>query len=128
MPQPRPAQRRQGRRPPRLPALADDPIAEHLAAPPPRVPAGEDTHQRARRQLLNTPGQWVVLATRRPLSEATARRLARSWTSAKPSRLDPEATGTFQARPFTRDGTWHLAVTYQPAHPPPPEPTSTATE
>ena len=55
-----------------------------------------------------------MLATRAPLREAAARRLARSYARAKPARLDPRATGRFLARPFTRDTRWHVAVTYQP--------------
>ena len=99
----------------RLPALADDPVAERLDTPPPRTPPARlDPHEKMRRRLIAAPGQWLVLATRAPLSEATARRLARSYTRAKPARLDPAATGTFHARPFTRDGKWLLAATYQP--------------
>ncbi len=31
--------------------------------------------------------------------------------------LDPDATGHYDARPFQRDDTWHVAVSYQPATP-----------
>jgi hypothetical protein len=99
----------------RLPALAADPIGERLEGPPPAPPRpGETVHDKTRRRLLQAPGQWLVLNTRSPLSQTTARRLARSYNRAKPARLDPTATGTFTARAFTRDDKWLVGATYQP--------------
>ncbi len=99
-----------------VPALADDPILETLdRAPPPAPKASETAHDKARRQLIAQPGQWMVLKTRAKLSEATARRTVRSYQRAKPSRLVEHATGRFQARPFVRNDTWLVAVSYQPS-------------
>ena len=48
-----------------VPALADDPILERLDRPPPLAPkASETAHDKARRQLIAQPGQWMVLKTR----------------------------------------------------------------
>jgi len=55
---------------------------------------------------------------RAKLSEATARRTVRSYQRAKPSRLVQQATGRFQARPFVRNDTWLVAVSYQPSDQP----------
>ena len=105
---------RVGRRQP-LPALTDDPILDRLDGPPPPVPpTSESLHDKARRALIAQPNQWLVLNTRVKLTEAAARRLARSYQHAKPARLQPQATGRFTARPFTRDHTWHVAASYQP--------------
>lgn len=106
----------QGVRRDSLPELGDDPILERLdAAPLPAPSAAESSHDKARRALIAEPGQWVVLNARVKLSEATARRLARSYQRAKPARLVSSATGRFTARPFVRDDTWLVAVAYQPA-------------
>ncbi len=102
-----------------VPALADDPILETLDRAPPLAPkASETPHDKARRQLIAQPGQWMVLKTRAKLSEATARRTVRSYQRAKPSRLVQQATGRFQARPFVRNDTWLVAVSYQPSDQP----------
>ncbi len=99
-----------------VPALADDPILERLDGPPPLAPkATESAHDKARRELIAKPDQWMVLQTRARLSEATARRTVRSYQRAKPSRLVEHATGRFLARPFIRDDTWLVAVAYQPS-------------
>ena len=82
---------------------------------------GENSHTRLRRELLTKPGQWAVLRTSVQLNQAAARRIARAYTHAKPARLDPSATGTFTARPFQHDGTWHIAISYQPAEKSEPE-------
>ncbi len=80
-----------------------------------KTASSEDSHTRTRRELLARPGHWAVLRTSVRLNEAAARRLARNYTHAKPARLDPDATGVFDARHFQHeDGTWHVAVTYQP--------------
>ena len=79
---------------------------------------GENSHTRLRRELLTKPGHWAVLRTSVQLNQAAARRLARAYTHAKPGRLDPDATGAFHARPFQHEGTWHIAVSYQPAEKP----------
>jgi hypothetical protein len=95
--------------------LADDPILERLDGPPPLAPkANESPHDKARRELIAAPGQWMVLNARVKLSEATARRMARSYQRAKPSRLVEHATGRFTARPFVRDGMWLVAAAYEP--------------
>jgi hypothetical protein len=95
-------------------ALADDPILERLAGPPPLAPkANESAHEKARRELIAHPGQWMVLNARVKLSEATARRMVRSYQRAKPSRLVEQAKGRFAARPFVRDDAWLVAAVYE---------------
>ncbi len=77
--------------------------------------SSEDSHTRTRRELITRPGHWAVLRTSVRLNESAARRLARNYTHAKPARLDPTATGHYTARHFQQgDGSWHVAVTYQP--------------
>ena len=99
-----------------LPELADEPILERLEGPPPAAPkVNESAHDKARRELIAAPGQWMVLNARVTLSEAAARRLARSYQRAKPSRLVDDAGGRFEARPFVRDDTWMVAAVYRPA-------------
>lgn len=99
-----------------LPALADDPILEKLDAPPPLAPkASESAHDKARRTLIAQPGQWMVLNARVKLSEATARRIVRSYQRAKPARLVETAMGRFEARPFVRNDTWLVAAVYEAA-------------
>jgi len=99
-----------------IPELAADLILEKLDGPPPAAPsANESSHDRARRSLVAQPGQWMVLNARVKLSEAAARRLARSYQRARPARLVESATGRFQARPMLRDDTWHVAAVYEPA-------------
>lgn len=101
-----------------LPALASDPILERLDhAPDPAPKAGETPHDRVRRDIIAADGDWIVLHTRTALTEAAARRLARSYSRAKPARLDPTAHGRFLGRPFQRDRTWLVAVAYQPPDP-----------
>lgn len=55
----------------------------------------------------------MVLNRRVKLSEATARRIARSYQRAKPSRLVEQASGRFSSRPFVRDDTWLAAAVYE---------------
>jgi hypothetical protein len=99
-----------------VPALADDPILEKLDGPPPLAPkANESAHDKARRELIAAPGQWMVLNARVKLSEATARRMVRSYQRAKPSRLVEHATGRFAARPFVRGDAWLVAAVYEAA-------------
>ncbi len=99
-----------------LPALADDPILEKLDAPPALAPkASESAHDKARRALIAQPDQWMVLNVRVKLSEATARRMVRSYQRAKPARLVEQAAGRFEARPFLRDDAWLVAAVYTPA-------------
>jgi len=109
----RPGRRAAGRA--AVPALADDPILERLDAPPVAAQKAETAHEKARRELIEYPGQWMVLNARVKLSEASARRLVRSYQRAKPSRLVTSATGRFAARPFIRDGKWLVAAAYEPA-------------
>lgn len=96
-----------------VPALADDPILERLDAPPVAAQKAESAHEKARRELIEYPGQWMILNARVKLSEASARRLVRSYQRAKPSRLVTSATGRFAARPFIRDGKWLVAAAYE---------------
>lgn len=106
----------QGARRVALPELAADPILERLHEAPAEAPkASESAHDKVRRAVITAGGQWVVLNTRTALNEASARRLARSYQRAKPSRLVEAATGKFAARPFVRDDTWLVAVAYQPS-------------
>jgi hypothetical protein len=99
-----------------VPALADDPILEKLDGPPPLAPkANESAHDKARRELIAAPGQWMVLNARVKLSEATARRIVRSYQRAKPARLVEHATGRFAARSFVRDHVWLVAAVYEAA-------------
>lgn len=97
-----------------LPDLAAEPILERLDKAPAAAPKSSETaHDKLRREVITAEGQWVVLNTRVALNEAAARRLARSYQRAKPARLVEAATGRFQARPFVRDDTWLVAVSYQ---------------
>jgi hypothetical protein len=106
-----------GARQDQMPALADQPVLERLDGPPTAAPPqNESPHDTMRRTLITEPGQWVVLATRTKLTEALARRMARSYQRAKPARLVPTATGRFTARPFNRDGIWLVAACYEPGH------------
>ncbi len=99
-----------------LPELASDPILERLDEAPAEAPKARETpHDKVRREVIAAAGQWVVLNTRVALSEASARRVARSYQRAKPSRLVDSANGRFAARPFMRDETWLVAVAYESA-------------
>lgn len=102
-----------------LPELAAQPILERLDKAPVEAPkANESAHDKVRREVIAAEGQWLVLNTRRALTEAAARRLARSYQRAKPARLVETSTGKFAARPFVRDETWLVAVCYQPSDDP----------
>lgn len=91
------------------------PILERLDGPPPVLPpADESGADQARRQLIGHPGQWMALNPRVKLTEASARRLARSFQRSKPARLDEAAAGRFDARAFLRDDTWLVAAVYEP--------------
>ncbi len=83
-------------------------------APPSKPPPSESTNDRARRELIAQPGQWMVLKTRANLTEASARQLSRSFLRSKPARLDEQATGRFDARAFVRDHLWLVAAVYEP--------------
>ena len=105
-----------GVRRPGVPELGREPILETLDARPQAPPAASETrHDQARRALINQPGQWLVLNTRTRLTEAGARRLARSYQRAKPTRLDPTAAGRFTAQPFLHETTWLVAASFEPA-------------
>jgi hypothetical protein len=91
------------------------PHLPHVGPPPAAPKANESAHDKARRELIAAPGQWMVLNARVRLSEAAARRMARSYQRAKPARLVAHATGRFAARPFVRDDTWLVAAVYEPA-------------
>lgn len=102
-----------------LPDLAAEPILERLDEAPPAAPKSSETaHDKVRREVIAAEGQWVVLNTRVALNEASARRLARSYQRAKPARLVESASGKFAARPFVREHTWLVAVSYQPSDDP----------
>lgn len=98
-----------------VPALAAQPVGERLDGPPAAGSCGRETAaDQARRELIGQPGQWRVLNPKVKLSEATARRLARSFQRSNPARLDGAAAGRFDARAFQRDGAWHVAAAYEP--------------
>lgn len=68
---------------------------------------GDNSPTRLRRELLTQPGQWAVMRTSVQVTEAAARRLVRAYSHAKPSRLDPDATGNFfKPDPFQHQDTW----------------------
>ena len=100
----------------RVPELATGrPILERLDGPPPVLPpANQTAAELARRQLIGQPGQWMALNPRVKLTEASARRLARSFQRSKPARLDEAAAGRFDARAFLRGDRWLVAAVYQP--------------
>ncbi len=100
----------------RVPELATGrPILERLDGPPPVLPpANQTAAELARRQLIGQPGQWMALNARVKLTEASARRLARSFQRSKPARLDEAAAGRFDARAFHRGDRWLVAAVYQP--------------
>ena len=109
----------QGARRDGVPDLAAEPILERLDEAPAAAPKSNETaHDKVRREVIAAEGQWVVLNTRAVLNEAAARRLARSYQRAKPARLVASASGKFTARPFIRDDTWLVAVSYQPSNDP----------
>ncbi len=98
-----------------LPELATRPLGRRLGVAPKSSPRGDETVMvKARRGLIAEPERWIELSTRHTLSEAAARRLVASFVRAKPARLDPDATGTFAARAYQRNGRWHVAATYLP--------------
>ena len=97
-----------------IPIVADELILELLDGPPAKPPPSESTNDRARRELIAHPGQWMVLKTRLRLTEASARQLSRSFLRSKPARLDDRATGRFDARAFARDSVWLVAAVYEP--------------
>jgi hypothetical protein len=81
--------------------------------PPPRPP--RTPVEAARLALINSPGEVHQLAWK--LSDVgRASQLASSFRRAKPSKLDPTATGTFDARAFfdTTEGKWRIAARYLP--------------
>ena len=101
-----------------LPELAVQPIVERLDQPPVAAPSSSEKPMvKARRNLISEPGKWMLLATRTNLNEANARRLVHSFKRAKPARLDPTATGKFDARVVHRNNRWQVAAVYQPPHP-----------
>jgi hypothetical protein len=81
---------------------------------PPRAP--KTPVERARLTLIDTPGQVHRLAW--TFSDvARASRVASSFRRAKPSKLSPSATGTFDARAFfdPTERKWRIAARYLPA-------------
>ncbi len=78
---------------------------------PPRTPV-----EAARLALINSPGEVHQLAWK--LSDiGRASQLASSFRRAKPSKVSPTATGTFDARAFfdTTERKWRIAARYLPA-------------
>lgn len=86
-------------------------------APPPRPP--KTPADKARLALIQFPGQVYRLAW--TLSDVgRASTLASQFRRAKPSKLDPTATGTFDTRAFFDPEThkWRIAARYLPADQP----------
>jgi hypothetical protein len=82
-------------------------------APPPRPPT--TAADKARLALIQSPGQvhqlaWILSDVGR------ASTLASQFRGAKPSKLDPVATGTFDARAFfdPQARKWRIAARYLP--------------
>lgn len=103
--------------------LADatlDATLDEWPAPPPRPP--KTPAEKARLALIQTPGQ-VHRLTWTFSDVGRASTLASLFRRAKPSKLDPTATGTFDARAFFDTDTrkWRIAARYLPvdngAHP-----------
>lgn len=85
-------------------------------APPPRPP--KTPADKTRLTLIQNPGQIHQLAwTFSDIQRATT--LASLFRRAKPSKLDPTATGTFDARAFYDPATrkWRIAARYNPPTP-----------
>jgi hypothetical protein len=83
-------------------------------APPPRPP--KTALDRTRLELIATPGQVHRLGWKLH-DVGRASKLASTFRRAKPSTLDPTATGTFDARAYydPDDRTWRIAARYLPA-------------
>jgi hypothetical protein len=97
--------------------LADATLDGTLDRWPPEPPRAPKTPvERARLALIDAPGQVHRLAW--AFSDVgRASRLASSFRRAKPSKLDPTATGTFDARAFfdPTERKWRIAARYLPA-------------
>jgi hypothetical protein len=100
--------------------LADATLDGALDEWPPEPPRPPKTPvEKARLALIDTPGQVHRLAwTFSDVGRAS--RLASSFRRAKPSKVSPVATGTFDARAFfdPAERKWRIAARYLPTDPP----------
>lgn len=97
----------------RLADAALDGTLDEWPAPPPRAP--KTPAEKARLALIQSPGQVHRLAwTFSDVGRAST--LASLFRRAKPSKLDPSATGTFDARAFfdPDERKWRIAARYVP--------------
>ncbi len=90
-----------------------DAAIDEWPAPPPRPP--KTAADKTRLTLIRTPGQAHRL-TWRFSDVGRASMMASQFRRAKPSKLDPTATGTFDARAFFDTDTrkWRIAARYLP--------------
>jgi hypothetical protein len=84
---------------------------------PPRAP--KTPVEETRLALIATPGEVHRLSPK--FSDVgRASRIAQAFTRARPDKLSPTATGTFDARAFfdPEEGKWRIAARYVPAEKP----------
>ena len=108
--------------PPRLVDATLDGTLDRWPEQPPRAP--RTPIDKTRMALIDTPGQVHRLSPK--FSDVgRAAKLAANFKRAKPSKLSPTATGTFDARPFFDPDTrqWRIAARYLPPPAPTPPPT-----
>ena len=103
----------QARPPPRLIDTTLDGTLDRWPEQPPRAP--HTPIDKTRMALIDTPGQVHRLSPK--FSDVgRAAKLAANFKRAKPSKLSPGATGTFDARAFSDPDTrqWRIAARYLP--------------
>lgn len=96
--------------------VTDDTLSAELDTWPAEAPPEPKTvGDRARLALIRQPGV-VRLSDWATTDRARANRRARSYTTADPRKLDPAATGTFEARVYHDTGLrkYRVAVRYTP--------------
>jgi hypothetical protein len=100
--------------------LADTKIDGTLDAWPEAPPRAPKTPvEETRLALIATPGEVHRLSPK--FSDVgRASRIAQAFTRARPSKLSPTATGSFDARAFfdPEEGKWRIAARYVPAEKP----------
>ncbi len=102
--------------------VADDGLSAELDQWPAEAPLVPKTAgDRARLALIAQPGT-VRLSDWATTDRARANRRARSYTTADPRKLDPDANGAFEARVYHDTDTrrYRIAVRYTPAPAAPP--------